>query len=119
MYYEATVNHLTSNPYSLRSVCLCVTHVLAAEIVSGLSFSSFSSSSSSLTADAVTIMAATVAAATTTAAAAVAADQALIRRKGQMLYAAALFIYSNVFISSHLMRHKSNASSLPSRLKSA
>ncbi len=78
MYYEATVNHLTSNPYSLRSVCLCVTHVLAAEIVSGLSFSSFSSSSSSPTADAAAIMAAdaTADAAITTAAAVVAADKA-------------------------------------------
>ena len=77
MYYEAMVNHLTSNPYSLRSVCLCVTHVLAAEIVSGLSFSSFSSSSSSPTADAAAIMAAdaTADAAITTTAAVVAADK--------------------------------------------
>ena len=120
MYYEATVKHLTSNPYSLRSVCLCVTHVLAAEIVSGLSFSSFFSSSSSQTADAAAIMAvvATVAAAETiTAAAAVAADKTQYEKRAAA-YAAALF-YSNVFISSRLMRHKSNASSLPSRLKSA
>lgn len=115
MYYEATVNHLTSNPYSLRSVCLCVTHVLAAEIVSGLSFSSFSSSSSSPTADAAAIMAAdaTAAAAITTAAAVVAADKAQYDKRAAAMQ---LLFFQDVFISSCFIRDKSSISRLPSGL---
>lgn len=74
MYYEATVKTSLQNPYSLRSVYLCVIHVLAAATVFGSSFLSFFSSSFSQAVDAVTTTTAVAAAATLTAAAAVAAD---------------------------------------------